>query len=66
MVNCGLRVSEVTNLKPGDINLSKGNLRVTNGKGGVDRDIPIPETTVNILKDWKKRKPDSEYFFFSK
>ncbi len=63
MVNCGLRVSEVSNLKPGDLNLSKGNLRVTNGKGGVDRDIPIPEATVNILKDWKKRKPDSDYFF---
>ena len=63
MVNCGLRISEIINLRPGDINLSKGNLRVIDGKYGVDRDIPIPENTINILKEWKKRKPDSDYFF---
>ena len=63
MVNCGLRVSEVINLKPSDINLSKGNLRVINGKYGVDRDLHIPEPTLIILRQWKKRKPKSDYFF---
>ncbi len=63
MVNCGLRISEVINLKPGDINPSKGYLRVIDGKYGVDRDIHIPENTVILLKQWKKRKPDSNYFF---
>ena len=28
MLNCGLRVSEVVNLRPGNINLTKGKLRV--------------------------------------
>ncbi len=64
MANCGLRVSEVLNLRPGDINLTKGKLRVVDGKGGVDRDIPfIPLDTATILKQWKKRKPQSDYFF---
>lgn len=64
MANCGLRVSEVINLRPGDFNLTKGKLRILDGKGGVDRDIPfIPEGTVNTLREWKKRKPQSDYFF---
>ena len=64
MLNMGLRVSEVTNLKPGDINLTKRKLRIVNGKGGVDRDLIIPEALIDLLKEWKKRKPEnSEYFF---
>ena len=34
MINIGLRVSEVSNLKPGNINLTEGKLQVVNGKGG--------------------------------
>ena len=64
MANCGLRVSEVVNLRPGDLNGIKGKLRIVNGKGGVDRDIPfIPDNTAALLKKWKKRKPQSDYFF---
>jgi integrase/recombinase XerD len=64
MLNLGLRVSEVSNLKPGNINLTEGKLRVVNGKGGVDRDIIIPNGfTTEILKRWKKIKPKAEYFF---
>jgi len=65
MANCGLRVSEVVNLRPGDVNLTKGKLRVVNGKGGVDREIPFKtyEGLIAILKKWKDRKPSSDYFF---
>ena len=31
MLHCGLRLSEVVNLKPGNINLTKGKLRVESG-----------------------------------
>ena len=55
MANMGLRVSEVVNLKPGDLNLTKRKLRVVNGKGGVDRDLIIPEYTAEILREWKKQ-----------
>ena len=37
----GLRVSEVSNLKVSHINFAKTMVRVINGKGGKDRDVPI-------------------------
>ena len=64
MLNMGLRVSEVSNLKPGNINLTEGKLRVVNGKGGVDRDLVIPNGyTTDVLIKWKKIKPKGQYFF---
>jgi integrase/recombinase XerD len=64
MLNIGLRVSEVVEMKPGDINLTKKKLRVVHGKGGVDRDLTIPENTAYILKEWKNRKPKNTPYFF--
>jgi len=43
MLHCGLRLSEVVNLKPGNLNLTKGKLRVESGKGKKDRDLAIPD-----------------------
>jgi len=64
MLNMGLRVSEVANLKPGNINLVNQKLRVVEGKGKKDRDLIIPLSVVDTLKEWKKRKPkDTKYFF---
>lgn len=65
MLNMGLRVSEVVNLRPGDINLTKRKLRVVNGKGGVDRDLIIPIYTAEILREWKKAKPKNSSYFFT-
>jgi len=39
MLNMGPRVSEVFNLRPQDINLTKNKLRIVAGKGNVDRDL---------------------------
>ena len=63
MLNCGLRVSEVVGLKPGDINLTKGILRIVSGKGGKDRDLAMPEYTQDLLKKWREIRPKGEYFF---
>ncbi len=63
MLNLGLRVSEVSNLKSGNVNLTENKLRVIGGKGGVDRDLIIPFYTAELLKEWKKVKPKSEWFF---
>ncbi|MBA7615975.1 Tyrosine recombinase XerC [subsurface metagenome] len=63
MLNMGLRVSEVSKLKSGNINLTENKLRVVGGKGGVDRDLIIPFYTSELLKEWKKVKPKSEWFF---
>ena len=64
MLNIGLRVGEVTSLRPGNINLTENKMRIINGKGGVDRDLTIPNGyTTELLKKWKNRKPKCEYFF---
>ena len=63
MLNCGLRVSEISNLKSGDVNLTRNKLRIVEGKGGLDRDIIIPFYTNELLKAWKKVKPKSKWFF---
>jgi len=63
MLHCGLRLSETCNLSPGNINLSKGKLRVVSGKGNKDRDLAIPEYLIDLLTAWRKRRPKSTYFF---
>ena len=65
MLNMGLRVSEVANLKPQDINLTKNKLRIIGGKGGVDRDLMIPFYTSKLLKEWWKAKPKNTKYFFT-
>ena len=63
MLHCGLRVSEVVNLRPGSINLTKGKLRVESGKGNKDRDLAIPEYLTDLLDSWRKKRPESSFFF---
>jgi len=65
MLNMGLRVSEITDLRPGSINLSSRKLRIVNGKGGVDRDLVIPEGIEETLSQWKGRKPKRTKYFFT-
>lgn len=63
MLHCGLRLSEVTNLRPSNINLAKGKLRVESGKGNKDRDLAIPDYLIDLLEKWRKMRPQSDYFF---
>jgi site-specific recombinase XerD len=63
MLHCGLRISEVVNLRLGNINLTKGKLRVENGKGNKDRDLAIPEYLTDLLDSWRKKRPQSDFFF---
>lgn len=63
MLHCGLRLSEITALKPGSINLTKGKLRIESGKGNKDRDLAIPDYLIDLLDSWRKIKPKSNYFF---
>ncbi|MGE4515228.1 MAG: tyrosine-type recombinase/integrase [Arcobacteraceae bacterium] len=66
----GLRVSEVSNIKYSDINLSTGNLKVL-GKGGKERTIQICEAEVKTaLKEYMKFFNDeiyqNEWFFINR
>lgn len=63
MINLGLRVSEMVNLKANDINLLKSKLRVVDGKFKKDRDLIIPSHTLDLLKSWNKKRVANCYFF---
>lgn len=65
MLNMGFRLNEVVNLRPGDLNLTKGKLKVVNGKGGKDRELGIPENTAHLLEEWRKIKPKDTVYFFT-
>src|SRR3989338_8059054 len=69
---CGLRISEVCNLKRIDIDFSKKHLRVVNGKlpgktlagHGKDRVVPIPSKILYLLQVWVSMK-NTDYIFES-
>ncbi|MEA2016273.1 MAG: tyrosine-type recombinase/integrase, partial [Actinomycetota bacterium] len=63
MLFAGLRVSEVVNLRPGDINLGRNKFRVVCGKGSKDRDLYINDYLSILLSKWRDIRPKSIYFF---
>lgn len=56
----GLRVSECTKLQGRDINLSKGVIKVKDGKGGRDREVPIRPEDRAYFTDLKAQYQDYE------
>jgi integrase/recombinase XerD len=65
MWHCGMRVSEVLDLRVEDIDLSGRKLFIECGKAGKDRVIYISETTAAALGEYlaNRRHPDSPYLF---
>lgn len=62
-LGCGLRVSEVINLKPAHIDSKRMIVNIINGKGRKDRIVPLSQDLLNILRNyWKAYKP-KEYMF---
>ncbi|MGJ5177425.1 tyrosine-type recombinase/integrase [Bradyrhizobium oligotrophicum] len=78
-IRCGLRASELRGLRWQDVDLKKGELRVhqradayneigrPKSESG-DRTIPIPPTTLRVLKEWKLKCPrdsnEAQHFVF--
>lgn len=60
LYGCSLRVSEVCNLKAGDVDLEKGLLRVL-GKGAKTRIVPIGEQSKKNLADYLNSFPVKNY-----
>lgn len=56
MMGAGLRVSEVVNLMPLDIDYKRGMVRVNNGKGGRDRVVPVDGETLAWLRSWAEKR----------
>ena len=51
----GLRLSELTELAPGDINLGDATVRVT-GKGNKTRIVPVGSRALDALRRWLDRR----------
>lgn len=56
---CGLRRSELLNLKPADIDSKRGLLIIRQSKGNKDRVVPISEKVIEMLRTYYKAfKPE--------
>ena len=54
----GMRRSELARLKVSDIDSQRMIIRVVEGKGGKDRDLPLSPTLFETLREyWRWRKP---------
>lgn len=60
---CGLRRSELINLKPQDIDSHRGILLIRQGKGKKDRIAPIPMNLIKQLRDYYKAYRPSIWLF---
>ncbi len=64
LYGCGLRVSEVINLKPGHVDSSRMIINIIQAKGKKDRQVPLPESMLLLLRDYfKAYRPKGGYLF---
>ncbi|HHX60320.1 MAG TPA: tyrosine-type recombinase/integrase [Epulopiscium sp.] len=63
MYRAGLRVSEVANLAPQDMDFESGMIYVQAGKGEKDRYVPMDPSLIKSCKNWLKHRPEGNYFF---
>ena len=55
--SCGLRLSEGTHLKVEDIDGDRGFISVRQSKGNKDRNVPVPQKTLELLREqWKSHR----------
>jgi integrase/recombinase XerC len=60
LYGCSLRVSEVCNLKVGDLDIEKGSIRVL-GKGSKVRIVPVGDQSKKNLKEYIETFPSESY-----
>jgi integrase/recombinase XerD len=59
----GMRRTEVSLLKIGDIDSQRMMIRVEHGKGGADRDIPLSPVLLETLREYWRWKKPRRYLF---
>jgi len=59
----GLRVSEIVNLKIGDIDSKRMLIHIKNGKGRKDRIVPLSQTVLNLLRNYYRQYRPIDYLF---
>jgi site-specific recombinase XerD len=61
--SCGLRLHEALNLHVADIDSQRMLIHVHRGKGAMDRYVPLPVSTLLILRDYWKRHRNPLWIF---
>lgn len=60
---CGLRISEATNMRIADIDGVRLQVHIKMSKGAKDRVIPIPQDTLNVLREYYQAYKPKEFLF---
>jgi integrase len=67
LYGCGLRVSEVSNLKKADVSCENGIITILDSKGGVDRLVPLSDSLTARMRGYMQKMrylvPDTPYVF---
>lgn len=61
--SCGLRLHEALFLQVSDIDADRMRIHVHRGKGAKDRYVPLPESTLNILRNYWKLHRNPVWIF---
>ena len=61
--SCGLRLHEAVSMAPADIDSKRRLVHVKNGKGQKDRLVPLPTSTLNILRAHYKTHRNPNFIF---
>ena len=60
---CGLRLHEATSIAPADIDSKRMVVHIKNGKGQKDRIVPLPTSTLHILRKHYKAHRNPRFIF---
>lgn len=60
-LKCGLRRGELLGLRVEDVHLDERRVRVVQGKGRRDRDVPIGQAATEALRAWLSIRPTTPY-----
>ena len=61
--SCGLRLQEGTHVQVRDIDSARGMLHVRHGKGGKDRYVPLPQRTLEMLREYWRAHRNPTWIF---
>ena len=61
--SCGLRLHEATNISPADIDSKRMVVHIKTGKGRKDRIVPLPKSTLLLLREHYRRHRNKTYLF---
>lgn len=61
--HCGLRVGEAVRLRPADIDTARAVVRILDGKGGKNREVPIAPAMIERLRGYWKAHRNPKWIF---